>query len=44
MAQGKKTEKNDDANCGQAELVPIIRWKVSPSGVVFPDSCAGYDT
>ena len=26
------------ANCGQAELVSIIRREVSPSGVVFSDS------
>ena len=32
------------ANCGQAELVPIIRRKVSPSSVVFSDSWDGYDT
>lgn len=32
------------ANCGRAELVPIIRQKVSPASVVFSDSWGGYDT
>jgi len=32
------------ANCGRAELVPIIRRKVSPASVVFSDSWGGYDT
>ena len=30
------------ANCGQSELVPIIRRKVSPASVVFSDSWGGY--
>lgn len=32
------------ADCGRATLLPIIRRKVAPNGVVYPDSWAAYDT
>ena len=32
------------ADCGRGTLVPIIRRKVAPAGVVHSDGSAGYDT
>ena len=44
LKRGGSVDAQMIANCGQAELVPIIRRKVSPSSVVFSDSRGGYDT
>ena len=35
LMRGRSIDTQMIANCGQAELVPIIRRKVSPSSVVY---------
>ncbi|MFM7111857.1 MAG: transposase [Planctomycetota bacterium] len=44
MKRGGRVYAQMIANCGGAELVPIIRRKVFPASVVFSDSWSGYDT
>ena len=44
LKRGERVYAQMIANCGGAELVPIIRRKVFPASVVFADSWSGYDT
>ena len=44
LKRGGSVDAQMIANCGQAELVPTIRRKFSPSSVVFSDSWGGYDS
>jgi transposase len=44
LERGGKVYAQMIADCGRGTLVPIIRRKVAPAGVVYSDAWSGYDT